>query len=185
MSILSGVAMRINPYMFWIKVVATGIIITALTGLWFYGHHYQKKYTIEREAFLTFKTEIKALKVARAAEDKRKAAEAATRAVVNEQIFLALQAKYKTDLDSAKKESDHDKKYIASVVALYSGLRDHRSAGSARVPEVSSTSEVSTEGGSDCNAVLARAAFTCRDTTLKYNTLYKAWVGACDTYGCE
>lgn len=174
-----------SPYMLAIKLAAVGIVLAIVLGLWWRGNHYENKYDSEHAEYEGFKSTQTALAAAQLEDQKRKDKEADTAETRRKTEYLIEINKYKIDADMLKKESGHDKIYIANLISKLNRVRNDSSAGASTAAEIQVPAELLTESGGDCDATLARTVNRCQDTTINYNSLYNAWLDNCAIYGCQ
>lgn len=176
---------QLNPYLGMIKIGAWVVLGLVLVGLWVRGNHYQDKYSVEHGNYVNFVAGVDREAKAREAEIKAKDLKAKADAKAAKDAWLAEKSKLQLDTAKLKKDLEHDKAYISNVIAMYSGLRDSRSASGSAGGQVPGTTVVPTQSGGDCNATLVGVVNACKDTTVNYNALWNAWNDNCATYGCK
>ena len=104
----------------------------------------------------------------------------AERRVALEKLGLA-----NTTTDKLRKALDDDKIIINRAINRADQLRVKTDSNPTSLPQISSTAELPTESGNDCDSALARVTRAAQDTTINYNSLYESWAKSCEIYGCE
>ena len=163
------------------------IILSAIVGVHLY---HDRGIRIERD---TAVSDLASYKSQVETETAKRNAENAAAKKIGEQLAITAKNDYEalkqklslseTTTEQLRKDLLNEKATINR--ALANQLRVKTASDTASLPEVSSTTELSTEVWDDCNTALARVTRAAQDTTINYNSLYDSWVKNCAIYGCE
>ena len=168
----------LSPYKLIIKGIALVLFVIALYAAWhkFTGHYIDIGKAQVQEKFNQYKSD----------EEKLLNAAIAKNVVLRGQAEKE-QADLKTEYDKKLKDLNLDnhqlkkdlKDALPRIARLLADAKLHQNRSAPSVSGLSKdalTTELSTEGGRDCNGTIAIVTQAGQSCALDYDALYKAWV---------
>ena len=175
----------LSPYKLLIKGVALVLLVISLYAAWhaFIGHYKDIGRTEIQVKFDKYKSDED--KLLNAANAKNVALRAAADKQQSD-LKLGYDKKLSDlNIDNVKLKKDLQNA-LPRIASLLNDAKLHQNRGSTSIGTVSKdalTTELSTEGGRDCNGTLAIVTQAGQSCALDYDALYNAWMSECTAMG--